>query len=326
MAPHFGAFVISLDFELHWGVRDHLSTSGRYAANLLGVREAVPAMLALFSEFDAAATWATVGFLFAHDRDELERFSPRIKPTYRRRVLSPFQEVVGEDEHDDPFHYAPSLITAILNTARQEIATHTFSHYYCLEAGQSQAAFQADLCSAIEIARTWGVELHSIVFPRNQRNPAHDEVLIQAGIKSFRGNQPSWLYQPGGGMPTLFLRKLGRAVDTYLPVSGHQCVPWSSIKEASGLANVRASHYMRSYSPRWRALEPLRLRRHQRALVRAARRHEIFHLWWHPHNFGTHLEQNLAALRTLLDVFAQCREHYGMRSLSMCEVAQIVSS
>lgn len=42
-----GGFVISLDFELHWGVRDHRSVD-EYRPNLLGVRQALPAMLELF--------------------------------------------------------------------------------------------------------------------------------------------------------------------------------------------------------------------------------------------------------------------------------------
>ncbi len=55
-----GTFVISLDFELHWGVRDH-RTVADYRENLLGVRRVVPALLSLFSEFGIHATWATVG-------------------------------------------------------------------------------------------------------------------------------------------------------------------------------------------------------------------------------------------------------------------------
>jgi hypothetical protein len=36
-----GEFVISLDFELMWGVRDH-ATRDTYGANVLGGREAIP--------------------------------------------------------------------------------------------------------------------------------------------------------------------------------------------------------------------------------------------------------------------------------------------
>ncbi len=74
----FGAFVISLDFEIHWGVRDYKPADGDYRQYLLGERQSVPAMLELFREFDVAATWATVGFLFANSKAELEKFKPEV--------------------------------------------------------------------------------------------------------------------------------------------------------------------------------------------------------------------------------------------------------
>jgi len=70
--PDFGALVISLDFELHWGMRDKCAPDGPYRENLLGARKAIPWILDLFEEFDVAATWATVGFLFAKPRSERE--------------------------------------------------------------------------------------------------------------------------------------------------------------------------------------------------------------------------------------------------------------
>jgi hypothetical protein len=80
--PDFGALVISLDFELHWGVRDKSAPDGPYRENLLGARKAIPRILDLFEEFDVAATWATVGFLFAESRREREEFSPVVRPQY----------------------------------------------------------------------------------------------------------------------------------------------------------------------------------------------------------------------------------------------------
>ena len=58
-----GAFVISLDFELMWGVCDK-RTIADYGPNILGVRRVVPALLDLFAERNIACTWATVGLLF----------------------------------------------------------------------------------------------------------------------------------------------------------------------------------------------------------------------------------------------------------------------
>src|SRR3954447_2214187 len=86
--PGHGAFVVSLDFELLWGVRDkYPPDGGAYRGNLLGARAAVPRMLELFAEFNVAATWATVGFLFAATRRELERHRPAVLPGYDNPAL-----------------------------------------------------------------------------------------------------------------------------------------------------------------------------------------------------------------------------------------------
>lgn len=50
-----GAFVISLDFELLWGVRDHADRSS-YGRNILGGRAAIPRMLDLFERHGVRAT------------------------------------------------------------------------------------------------------------------------------------------------------------------------------------------------------------------------------------------------------------------------------
>jgi hypothetical protein len=42
-----GAFTISIDFELYWGVRDTRSLDA-YREHLDGVRQAIPRMLGLF--------------------------------------------------------------------------------------------------------------------------------------------------------------------------------------------------------------------------------------------------------------------------------------
>src|SRR5262245_45984465 len=115
------ALVLSLDFELHWGVHDKLTVEA-YRANLLGVRAAVPAMLALFREFAVHATWATVGLLFCESKRELREALPARPPPCVRGRLSPYGCLagLGENERDDPFHFAPSLIARIAETPNQE--------------------------------------------------------------------------------------------------------------------------------------------------------------------------------------------------------------
>jgi peptidoglycan/xylan/chitin deacetylase (PgdA/CDA1 family) len=321
-----GGLVISLDFEIHWGVRDRTSTDGPYRANLLGEREAVPRMLELFQEFGIAATWATVGFLFAGSRGEIERHAPRIRPLYSKRSLVAYDQATGEGEEDDPFHFAPSLIEAIRLTPRQEIATHTFSHYYCLEAGQTARDFDHDLRSAVSIAAACGVRLQSIVFPRNQHNPAYDDILREAGISCYRGTATGWMHRPVDQEATTRQLRAARLLDSYASLSGDQTIAWEDVAPRNGLSDVRASFFLRPYTPRLRHLEALRLRRITASLERAAKGGRLLHLWWHPHNFGTHTSENIAFLRRILATFDGLRATRGMQSYSMRDAAEMAAS
>ena len=320
-----GALVISLDFELHWGVRDHYSVDGPYRANLLGARTVIPRLLDMFGEFEAAATWATVGFLFARNRDELSRYRPAILPDYVDRRLFPYGETVGRDEKEDPLHYAPSLIERIGKTSRQEIATHTYSHYFCGEAGQTRSSFEADITAAVAIAASRGIQVRSIVFPRTQFIAEYADVLIANGITAYRGNPNAWMWRFRDNVQgKKWWMRAGRFADSYIPLDASELVAWNSILQSNGLCDVRATHVLKPYRPRRRALSALHLRRIREALRSAARSGTICHLWWHPHNFGRFQDENLRMLRVILEEFRRCRTRYGMRSLNMNEVDEVV--
>jgi len=318
--PDFGAFVISLDFEIHWGVRDHFSLDHGYQENLLGERQSVPAMLQLFKEFEVAATWAIVGFLFAESKEELEKYKPSVLPDYHNKSLFPYNEKLGRSEEEDPFHFAPSLIRQIQATPRQEIGTHTFSHYFCLEAGQDKESFDADLKSAMEISNAYQVQPRTIIFPRNQHNPDYEDVLLKRGIDCFRGNQKAWMYQISQENLKSFRHKAARVLDAYVNLSGFHTADWSEVWKGN-LANIPASFFLRPLQKKVKQAERLRLRRLSKSIEYAAKNRKIFHLWWHPHNFGVDLQENLDFLRRVLDVFKECQEKYGMKSMTMSEVA-----
>ena len=321
--PPFGALVISLDFELHWGVRDKRSVDGPYRENLLGARTAIPQILDLFEEFGVGATWATVGFLFARNRRERDEFLPLIRPQYKNDKLDAYSEPTGDNEDDDPLHYAPSLVARIAKTPKQEIATHTFSHYYCQEPGETREAFAADIESATAIGRRYGFDIRSIVFPRNQFRAGYEGVLKEAGITCYRGNEPNWMYRPRPrGEETLAVRA-PRLIDGYISLSGPKFIRWEEIAQPGGICDVRASMFLRPYSTQRKSLEPIRLRRIAGGIRAAAKNRGIFHLWWHPHNFGKNIPENLEFLRSVLKVFAEQRQVHGMQSLSMIEAASL---
>ena len=319
-----GGLVVSLDFELAWGVHDSLGSTGGYRGRLLGAREAVPRLLDTFARYGVAATWATVGFLFAESRDELEAFRPAERPSYDDPRRDPYRVEVGRDERDDPLHYAPSLIRAIAAAPRQEVGSHTYSHYYCLDPGQTVQQFEADLAAAVAIAAAKGIALRSLVLPRHQVRADYLPAIADAGFVAHRGREPHALARPresGSDAPWI---RAARLADSYLSLTGANLVPWASVvPDEHGLVDVPESRFLRPASRRLAALEPLRVHRIASAMRRAAETRRLVHIWWHPHNFGADLEANLANLRALLDLFARLRDEHGFASYGMADVARI---
>lgn len=314
-----GRFVISLDFELLWGVRDHADRDA-YGANILGAREAIPRILDAFSEAGISATWATVGFLFCESKEELLSVLPEERPAYDEPRLSNYAylDEVGKDERRDPYYFAASLIERIRKTPGQEIGTHTFSHFYCLEAGATVAAFDADLSAAQEIAGRRGVTVKSIVFPRNQFAAENLKVCEDRGIQVYRGNPAGWAYRSANTRQQTPLRRAMRLLDAHTGVLGSHVFGSSP---SSAPAEDRASRFLRPCAGRLARLHPLHVRTVCRGMTQAARTGQSFHLWWHPHNFGRDLEANMNALEIVLNHYRALRAEYGMQSRSMTSLA-----
>ena len=325
MANRPGALVISLDFELHWGVRDHVTRDDPLYRRLPHARKAVADMLEVFVTRGIRATWATVGFLFASTRDEVDAYKPRERPTYPRAEFDPYVEAIGIDEEHDPEHLAASLVELIRASDGQEVGSHTFSHYYCLEPGQNEAMFRADLAAARAIALLRGVELTSLVLPRNQWNPAYAAAVHDLGFRCIRGPQRSWGHRARQHDHQSIVHRVARLAETYGGVSPPPTTEWSNVLLPSGLCDVPASAFLRPYDPDRKHLEPLRLARLRSGMRHAAHHGRIFHLWWHPHNFSQYQSENFAVLEQILDEFDRLAAADGMQSLTMADVTAAVT-
>ncbi len=298
----------------------HLPNLANYYPNLLGARSAVRALLNIFTEFGIHATWATVGFLFADGTQKLMEWAPKRLPDYRNRHLSPYLDLPPSESREtaESICFAPSLIRLIAATPNQEIATHTYSHYYCLEEGQDVTSFSDDLLAAREAGKQLGCAIRTLVFPQNQDRVDYLEACVAQGILAYRGNQPSWMYRPGARDRFRYLSRIARRLDAYIPISKCNC-PSLPLKKAELPINIPASRFLRPCPRRLRWLEPLRLRRILREMTCAAAQGRLYHLWWHPHNFGVDTARNLAFLRKILSHFRVLQTCYGMESLNMAE-------
>lgn len=313
-----GYMVLSLDVELMWGVHDHRSIQN-YGANVRGAREAIPIMLEIFKAQGIRATWAAVGLLFCENKAELLANLPDKRPAYSDPKLNNYAylDEVGADESDDVYHYGGSLIKKIMQTPYQEVGTHTLSHYYCLADGQTKAEFAADIAAAKKVAAAHSIVFKSIVFPRNQFNVDYLEALTQNGIFTYRGNGESWLNKNPIIRACPPLQRLLRLIDTYLNITGSNCYALADTIGVNNMFNVRASRFLRPYSANLDWLEGWKIRRIKAQMRYAARKGLIFHMWWHPHNYGTNLDKNLAQLQQILDYYAFLHKTYGFESKNM---------
>ncbi len=315
-----GALIISLDFELFWGVHP-IKTPAEYGAAVLGTRVALPGILQLFREYDIRATFATVGALFFRNKSELIENLPQPPVRYKDPKFDWYPEYldkeIGQSEEADPYHFAGSLVDLIVREGRHEMATHTFSHCFALEEKLTPDAFRIDLERAMQVAKQAGVQIESLVFPGNQYGEEHIRLLSQLGLRGYRGNEQGWMYEPRTWQGNHVIRRLARLFDAYVNLTGHQTYERGEPKGPAGMFNIRASRFLRPFNTALKPLDGLRLRRIKRSMTDAAMHGRVFHLWWHPHNFGTHTEQNLGFLRSILEHYRFLRDKYQFQSLTM---------
>ena len=89
-----GVLVVSLDFELYWGVRDRCALQP-IMPDLMASRRMVSAMLARFEAHGVRATWATVGMMFFRSRPQLLEALPATRPHYRQPAYDAYAELAG---------------------------------------------------------------------------------------------------------------------------------------------------------------------------------------------------------------------------------------
>ena len=318
-----GIFTISLDFELYWGMKDVVSVEG-YEDNLEGTPKAVKAMLALFEKYDIHVTWATIGYLFCKDVKELQVNYPASLPQYKDEEINLYKYLEQNLGMKKAYHFAPKLVSLIAESKNQEMATHTFSHYYALEEGQDKSAFLADLEAAKKIADEKNISLKSLVFPRNQYNEDYLKVIEDAGITSYRGNEKGYIYDASSEEDKKTPLKRGlRILDSYVNISGFHTYKLEDIAKSKPY-NIPASRFLRPYSSKLAPLDKFKIKRITDAMTHAAKTKELFHLWWHPHNFGVSLEENLAILEKILQHFKKLETNYEYKSCTMEEISTLL--
>lgn len=321
-----GSLVISLDYELMWGMIDVAAKEGYGQTHVQQVPEVIARMIALFEKYDVHATFATVGMIMYPGTKELLADIPQVHPAYMNSKMSPYEHnyINQITKQEECLFFQPEVINEICKHKGMEMGTHTYCHYYCLAEGQTTEQFDADIKKAVEVATRNGIELKSIVFPRNQVSDKHLKICARNGITSYRGNALKYFDEPKSKLGSV-KNRICRLLDAYINVGGMTSIPYDKLERKEGMLNVCASRMLRPYNPKLAFLEGLRLRRIRNEMIYAARKGEMYHLWWHPHNFGANMDENLQFLESILETYKMCKEKYGMISCTMTELSKQIS-
>jgi len=299
--------VISLDFELRWGLYQRLGLDRNgYRQNLENEHRVVPKLLKLLAERQLRATWAVVGAVACRGWDDYFARAPR-PPAYRDprlRVSPRFAEL----DPDGRLHFGAGLVQAIHDTPGQELGTHTFSHILMRDPDVTAEDVRADLGAVASLWRErFGAAPVSLVFPKNQI--AFEHVVRACGIRIWRGTEGPWYFDGTGAARSALLPRALRLVDALNP--------W--VRRAGAVQDnvTRSSLFLRANLPRpaWR-LHLTRIRHELTAL----RPPEVFHVWWHPHNLGAHMQARLCRVEQALDLIVGECARRGLVSRSMKEL------
>jgi hypothetical protein len=278
--------------------------------------------LKLFETFDIHATWATVGLLAFPDRESLYGSQGKMTLSYTNRNYIPYP--LNDEKYGKvPFEILTGLkeIEAIKTTKHQELASHTFAHYYTKEDGQLLDEFRCDIQAMTEIGKRLHHQFRSIVFPRNQVVLPYLNALATEGYLAFRGNQQNRYWKNATfGEESRFKRGM-RYLDAYFNISATENVQIGELETIEGLVNIPASRFLRAYSGK-RLLERRKLNRIKNEMTAAAKAGTVYHLWWHPHNFSEFPKESFEQLEEVLLHFKKLEKEFDFSSLNMSEIAR----
>lgn len=311
-----GLFLVTLDFEMLWGIETAKATP-EWRCRVANVHTVIPRLLELFERYEISATFAAVGMLLHDSVASIRGSEPDLLPSYKDKSLSPYLSLWKFKEEDGVYYCGKHLLEMIKEAGRHEIASHTYSHYYCLAEGQTQEQFRADLGKNIAIASANKIKIGSLVFPRNEFNTDYLNICEELGINVVRSNPRQWMWKDGGQMGHWLPRQIRRACR----LLDHYVGPYNYFSPqdllASPVVQLPVSRFLRPVSRFGKFLEPLRLRHIKNEMAYAAKNNLGYQLWWHPHNMGVDMDENLAFLEKVLSHFQRLREEYNFQSVTM---------
>lgn len=295
-----GKLVISIDFELRWGVHDVYGLNfDAYRSNLENARDAVKTTLEMFESRNIRSTWATVGAIGLDNWNNYFNIVTE-QPKYKKSKFNIIEEYSKIDPNGD-LHFAPNLVQKIIETKGQELGSHTFSHIYCREDGFKVADFIYDANCYSEVFKTrFNMNPKSIVFPRNQTNFIGH--LKDLNFEIYREKKAYF-----------FNNKIAEKAENLFEVISPY--PYSSL--ILDISKTVGNLFIRFDLPSllWK-MQISKLK----YTLQNMNNDNVFHIWWHPHNVGPNLKFGLARFEELFDLIAEEINANRVTSLNMLDL------
>jgi len=206
------------------------------------------------------------------------------------------------DIHQAPLYYGKDIVEKILsNPVKHEIGLHSFSHVPFSECSREVA--EAEVKEGVRLAKQFGINLESFVFPENKIG--HIDVLKEQGFKIYRGRD----VVRSNPKQRFLQRKLNGAMDIMMPRMAEPI-------QRDGMWEIPSAG-MFSEIPQ---IPSGLLLRGRLGLARAIHQNKVFHIWLHPHSLLA--QPSLAGhLDQFLKLVSKRREQGKIQVMTMGELA-----
>jgi hypothetical protein len=303
-----GKLIVSFDVELGWGSSGELTPRER--ERVKSARALLPELLETVRSTGSVATWAVTMAVLHEGPTAFNQFlNEQGESAFGSQICQAYPHLAGAPEA----YFYPELLSDLLHCPGQEVACHGYSHVVWDGLSGAEQWLDRELRLSQELAKRLGVQLLTLVFPKNRYSALSLAVARRHGFLGFRGDE--FVSESRElSLPALLLGRTRRFLGAFgLGGSASR----GTVRSEAGLLRVPGQRFLRLEDPSW-------LRRAHLAHVRAelsalARRGEILHIWCHPENFTREPRVALSAFRGLLALGAELREAGLIENITMAE-------
>ena len=291
-----GTLILSYDCEGIWGMLDEIESLDQHVFNRQSLLDLYKQLIALHEEFDFAATFAFVGALISTEEEVYSALKQNPNAVSAKKWCKPILKSESKFSNEDI--YLPELLDLVVQSPiNHEIASHGFSHVI-MDNDIDEESLKFEISSIRNLIQKKGLNISTMIFPRNVIN---QKFVREADfILGYRA-------APYSPFRSKILRRIYSLFREFIPFSlSEQLGNHGKAVIIPGSFFVNWRRGVRRYVPIW-----LTVLRFRVALSHACLRDGIVHIWLHPHNIATGVDQ-MVLLRKMFALIDQFRKKRGL--------------